>query len=227
MSFYECVKAYPEGSSSASRLALTAKRLGYEGLIICNVEPSKVFRLKAADRIKGIKVILGAEVTAANSRVLKGSISALRARYPFLMVCGGTEELVRSACEDPNVDMLLCPCYYDARRSMSIATARAAMKNQVAIGFDLSPLVLLRGSSRARWLEAAGRNLQMARKFELSTIITTRARSHLDLKAPRDLLALAEVAGFEPEEAQAALKRPGRLIELNRRKWIGPGVELL
>ncbi|NMB86397.1 MAG: hypothetical protein GYA29_09200 [Methanothrix sp.] len=225
MSFYECMKAYPEGSASASRLALTAKRLGYEGIIICNAEPSKVFRLKAADSIKGIKVILGAEVTAANPRALKGSISALRARYPFLMVYGGTEELVRSACEDPNVDMLLCP--YDARRSMSIATARAAMKNQVAIGFDLSPLVLLRGSSRAHWLEAAGRNLQMARKFELSTIITTRARSHLDLKAPRDLLALAEVVGFEPEEAQAALMRPGRLIELNRRKWLGPGVELL
>lgn len=225
MSFYECTKAYPEGSASASRLALTAKRLGYEGIIICNAEPSKVFRLKAADSIKGIKVILGAEVTAANPRALKGSISALRARYPFLMVYGGTEELVRSACEDPNVDVLLCP--HDARRSMSIAAARAALKNQVAIGFDLSPLALLRGSSRAHWLEAAGRNLQMARKFELSTIITTRARSHLDLKAPRDLLALAEVVGFEPEEAQAALMWPGRLIELNRRKWLGPGVELL
>jgi len=141
------------------------------------------------------------------------------------MVYGATEELVRSACEDPNVDMLLCP--HDARRSMSIATARAAMKNQVAIGFDLSPLMLLRGSSRARWLEAAQRNLQMARKFDLSTIITMHARSHLDLKAPRDLLALAEVVGFEPDEAQAALMRPGRLIELNRRKWLGPGVELL
>ncbi|MDM7939239.1 MAG: RNase P subunit p30 family protein [Methanothrix sp.] len=225
MSFYECMKAYPEGSASASRLALTAKQLGYEGLIICNAEPSKVFRLKDTEHIKGIKVILGAEVTATNPRALKGSISALRSRYPFLMVYGATEELVRSACEDPNVDMLLC--HHDARRSMSIATARAAMKNQVAIGFDLSPLMLLRGSSRARWLEAAQRNLQMARKFDLSTIITMHARSHLDLKAPRDLLALAEVVGFEPDEAQAALMRPGRLIELNRRKWLGPGVELL
>ncbi len=36
MSFYECLQAFPEGSDSASRLALTAKRFGYKGIIICN-----------------------------------------------------------------------------------------------------------------------------------------------------------------------------------------------
>jgi len=40
-------------------------------------------------------------------------------------------------------------------------------------------------------------------------------------------MALAEVAGFEPDEAREALSRPGKLLELNRRKWQSPGVELL
>jgi ribonuclease P/MRP protein subunit RPP1 len=97
----------------------------------------------------------------------------------------------------------------------------------VAIGFDLSPLMRLRGSSRARWLEAAKRNLKLARKFDLALVITANAGSHLDLRAPRDLLALAEVAGFDPGEAAAALQLPGKLVELNRKKWLGPGVELL
>jgi ribonuclease P/MRP protein subunit RPP1 len=225
MSFYECLNAFPESAASASRMALTAKGLGYQGIIICNKEPNRLFMPQAADRIKGIEVAIGAEVAASGSKALKSRIFALRARYPFLIVRGGTEEIIRLASEDPNVDLLMHPC--NVRRPLAIATARAAKLNQVCIGFDLSPMLHLRGSSRARWLEAVRRNLQLVRKFELCPVITASANSHLDLRSPRDLVALAEVAGFEPDEAREALSRPGRLLALNRRKWVGPGVELL
>jgi ribonuclease P/MRP protein subunit RPP1 len=225
MSFYECISAFPEGSASASRMALTAKGLGYQGIIICNQEPSKIFMPQAAEMIKGIVVAVGVEVTASGSKALKSRISALRARYPFLVVRAATEETIRVASEDPNVDLLMHPC--DVRRPLGIATARAAKLNQVSIGFDLSPLVHFRGNPRARWLEAVRRNLQLVRKFELCPVITASANSHLDLRSPRDLVAMAEVAGFEQDEAQEALRRPGILMALNRRKWVGPGVELL
>jgi len=80
---------------------------------------------------------------------------------------------------------------------------------------------------RSRWLGAVRRNLQLVRKFELHPVITTSAMSHLDLHSPRDLVAMAEVAGFELDEAKEALRRTGILLELNRRKWVGSGVELL
>lgn len=225
MSFYECLNAFPEGAASASRMALTAKELGYQGIIICNQEPNKIFMPQATEMIRGIDVAIGVEVTASGSKALKSRISALRARYPFLMVSAGSEETIRAASEDPNVDLLMHPC--EVRRPLTIATARAAKLNQICIGFDLSPLVTLRGSSRSRWLEAARRNLQLLRKFELLPVITASARSHLDLRSPRDLIAMAEVAGFEIDEAREALRRPGMLMALNRRKWVAPGVELL
>ena len=225
MNFYECVKAYPEGSSSASRMALTARNLGYKGIIICNCDPTRIFMLPAAERVTGIEIAVGAEVVASNVRALKSRIGTLRTRYPFLVVHGVTDEIVRIASEDPNVDLLVYPC--ESRRPLSIATAKAAKLNQVSIGFDLSPLIHLRGSQRARWLAAVSRNLQLVRKFELSSIITAGAKSHLDLRSPHDLAALAEVAGFGPEEAEEALSRQGMLLAQNRRHWVGPGVELL
>ncbi|MDM7912054.1 MAG: RNase P subunit p30 family protein, partial [Methanotrichaceae archaeon] len=115
----------------------------------------------------------------------------------------------------------------EGRRPLGIAAARAAEQNQVAIGFDLSPLIRLRGSYRTRWLDIQRRNIELVRKFDLSMIITANARSHLDLRSPRDLMALAEVTGFEPSEARDALKLPGKLLALNKRSWLGPGVELL
>ena len=225
MNFYECVKAYPEGSSSASRMALTARNLGYKGIIICYSDPTRIFMLPAAERVTGIEITVGAEVVASNVRALKSRIGTLRTRYPFLVVHGVTDEIVRIASEDPNVDLLVYPC--ESRRPLSIATAKAAKLNQVSIGFDLSPLIYLRGSQRARWLAAVSRNLQLVRKFELSPIITAGAKSHIDLRSPRDLAALAEVAGFGPEEAEEAMSWQGMLLAQNRRHWVGPGVELL
>ena len=225
MSFYDCLRAYPEGSSSASRMALKAKSLGYGGIIICNKEPGSIFRPEAAERIKGIQVAIGAEVTARDARSLRSRIVSLRAKYPFLMVRGTTEEMVRAASEDPNVDVLILPC--DNRRPMGIAVARAAKLNQVAIGFDLGPFFRLSGRQRSRWLEALGRNLQLARKFDLRLMLTAGASSHLNLRSPRDTIALAEAMGFEHQEAGQALSLAGDVMARNRRCWPSPGVELL
>ena len=111
MSFYECLKAFPEGSASASRLALTAKRLGYQGIIICNQEPDKIFMPQAAEMIKGIDVAIGAEVTAAEQQGTE---------EPHLCSAGkisishgsGSDRGDQSGwpAEDPNVDLLIHPC---------------------------------------------------------------------------------------------------------------------
>ena len=225
MSFYECLRVYPEGSSSASRMALKAKSLGYEGIIICNKEPGSIFRPEAAERIRGIEVVIGAEVTARDARSLRSRIGSFRARYPFLLVRAATEELVRTASEDPNVDVLMPPI--DSRRPLGIAAARAAQLNQVAIGFDLDPFFRLSGRQRIRWLESVERNLQLIRKFDLRLMLTAGSSSHLDLRSPRDIIALAEVMGFEHQEACRALSLAGEILALNRRCWPSPGVELL
>jgi ribonuclease P/MRP protein subunit RPP1 len=225
MSFYECLKALPEGSDSASRLTLAAKHLGYQGIIICNAEPERIFRPDAAFFVKGIEVTLGTEVKAPNPRSLRSRISSLRSRFPLIMVQGRSDEIIRAACEDPNVDVLMH--MDEARRPLGIAAAKSAKQNQVAIGFDLSPLIRVRGSSRSKWLDIQRRSIELSRKFDLSIAITANARSHLDLRAPRDMVALAEVIGLDRFEAVEALKLPGRLRDLNRRDWQSPGVELL
>jgi len=239
MSYYECVRAMPESSASASRLALTARQLGYSGIIICNRDTARIFMPQAARKIKGIEVIIGAEIGRSadcppghsiaagsfNARALKSRIGSLRQKYHFLMVSGRSDEIMRAASEDPNVDVLMHPC--ESRRPLTIAAARAARQNYVAIGIDLSPMMQLRGSPRARWLSSLHQTLDLARKFRLSLVITAGAASHLDLRSPRDLLALAEIAGFEPDEAKEALDLPGRIVKDNSRNWLSPGVELL
>lgn len=226
MSFCEWgVLAFPEGSDSPSRLGIAAKHLGYDGIIICNLEPGKIFRPDASKKVKGISVSFGARIIANTPRSLISRVKDLRLKCPFIAAHGGSREVIQAACENPNVDVLMLP--KDGRAILEISSARAAKLNQVAIGIDLSPLIRQRGSIRSKWMDALRRNLDLIRKFDLDIMITAGCRSHLDFRAPRDLLALAEIAGVEPSDAERAMCLPDKILDLNMRKWAGPGVELL
>jgi len=227
MTFYECgLHSLPEGFDSPSRLALASKRLGYHGIIICNHSGQEnVFRPEACLNIKDIDVSFGIEIMVSNPRSLSSRIASARGRYPFVAVHGGADEINRAACESHDVDVLFHPA--ESRRGLSTVAAKSAQQNRVAIGFDLGPMARLRGTARSKWLETLARDLSLARKFNLGMMITAGAWSHLDMRAPREIMALSEMAGFEPDEIRDALALPGKILELNSKDWRGPGVELL
>jgi len=227
MSYYECnLHALPEGSDSPSRLALVAKRLGYAGIIVCNHSSSgPVIGTDGAKSVGGIEVAWGTELVAKNPQVLHQKVASMRGRVDFLAVHGGQDKINRAACEDPNVDLLVHP-QKDGKK-LGVAAAKAAKDNQVAIGLDLGPLIKFRGGSRIRWMNTIQKDLALIRKFDLGLMITAGAYSHLDLRAPRELAALANLLGLEGEVAKDALAFPGSILALNRKKWILPGVELL
>lgn len=227
MKYYECnLHTLPDGSDSPSRMALAAKKLGYSGIIISNHTPAgEAFRLDAAELVRGIEVAIGAEIVATDQRGLHARAASLRDRADFLAVHGGDERINRAACEDPNVDMLAHP--HGGRTGIGVAAAKAAKDNQVAICLDLGPMISLRGGSRVRWMEMVRRDLDLIDKFDLGLMISTSPRSHLDLRSPRDLVALASLLGVEREQALKALALPGSIVELNRRMWASVGVEVL
>ncbi|HWQ20793.1 MAG TPA: RNase P subunit p30 family protein [Methanotrichaceae archaeon] len=227
MTFYECgLHSLPEGFDSPSRFALAAKRLGYDGIIISNHSGQEnLFRPEACQNITNIEIAFGIEVMASNPRSLSSRISSARGRYHFLAVHGGADDINRAACESADVDVLLHPT--ESRRGLSAVAAKSAQQNQVAIGFDLGPMIRLRGIARSRWLETLSRDLALVRKFNLGMMITTGPWSHLDMRGPREVMALAEMAGLESGEIRDALALPARILELNRKDWKGPGVELL
>jgi len=227
MNYYECnLHSLPDGSDSPSRLALVARRLGYAGIIICNYSGTgKALGAEAAKAVKGIEVAWGAELMAENPRKLHQRVASLRNRTDFLAVHGGLEKINRAACENPKIDLLVHP--QRGGKGLGVVAAKAARDNQVAIGLDLGPMIRFRGGTRIRWIKTVKRDLVFARKFDLDLMITTGALSHLDMRSPRALMALAELLGLERDEAQRALSFPGTILELNRKRWLLPGVEML
>lgn len=217
------VHVMPQGSSSPSRMALVARRLGFAGIIVMSINGSGDLQgLDAAHRIGGISVISGVEVIPKDPRNLKGRISSLRDRYPFLAVHATSEPVLHMALDDPRVDLVV-----NSGFRLTVPEARSAKRNQVALAIDLQPMIRLRGVSRSRWLDLQRYNVRVARKFNIRMMITASPRSHLDLRAPREMVAMAQILGLSREEALESLRLPGMILDMNQRRWASPGVEVL
>lgn len=86
------------------------------------------------------------------------------------------------------------------------------------MAFDVSSLIRHRGGKRIHSLSKLRKNLQIARKYDVPMLLTTNAISIYDLRAPREVMALAGLFGMTTEEAQDSLSKvPSGIISRNRK----------
>lgn len=225
---YEAVTAYPGGTSTASRLASSAGRLGYDGLVLRNgpdVEPPGS-AATAADRY-GLDLVDGLELTPAEPDDASGRLPNLRERVAVLIVAGGTTALNRFVADQRHVDVLAGVCDPGGDR-LGSGTAKTARENGVAIELDLGSLATP-GGRRVRRLGRLRRLWRVIDAYDVPFVVSARPTSHLALRSPRDLAALGEAVGLGPDAVERGLAGWGTIAARNSRRrdetFIEPGVE--
>lgn len=205
------VHAYPETDVPVEELLRVAKRYGYAGIAITNHDeimkenlvPNSIFR--------------GVEIRANSFSELKRKIKHHRGKVSLLAVHGGNAKINRAALEDSRVDILAHPCGEKGEGELNHVLVRYAAENGVAIDFNLNAIIQSRRGDRARILLKMRENLKLVRKYKAPMILTSNARSIYDLRAPREMIALAALFGMRKEEATSALSDiPKGVIE---KKW--------
>ncbi|MDD2666220.1 MAG: RNase P subunit p30 family protein [Methanocellales archaeon] len=202
------------------RLVSVAKRYGYTAIAITN-------HSNLGGEVTGEGVISGIEIVADTISGLRKQIEIYRPKVDVLLVHGGDPKINRAAVENSEVDILAHPSHH-----FNHILAEFAAENEVAIEFNLDEILYTRGIPRVRALSAFQRNLKLARKFDVSMTLSSGARSQYDLRAPRELIALAGLFGMSESEAVWALSQtPWNIITRNRKKklpgYVMNGVELL
>jgi ribonuclease P/MRP protein subunit RPP1 len=219
--FYDLnVHSSPECEDSPEMLASVAKRYGYAAIAITN-------HSNLWSEATGEGIISGVEIVVDKISGLKKKIRDYRSKVDVLLVHGGDPKINRAALENSDVDVLAHPSRY-----INHVLAKSAAENEVAIEFNLDALIYARGISRVKALSALQTNLKLARKFGVLMVLTTGARSKYDLRAPREMIALAGLFGMSEDEAIEALsKTPWSIIMRNRKKrqqgYIMEGVEVI
>lgn len=225
---YEAVHARPDGSSTVARLARTASEYGFEGIVVRNhgddlhdTDPDELARIGEE---YGIDIVDGVEVRADDPSRASGYVGNYRTEKTLVCVHGGDERINRFAVEQPAVDVLAHP-----GGAFNHVLAKAAAKNSVRVEFSLRDVLRSQGGERVQALQHLRKLRELVTTFDVPYVVSGDPRSHLQLRAPRELTALGEQIGFTTAEIETGLAEWQRLAERNRTRqaasFVEPGVQ--
>lgn len=226
---YEAIHATPEGRSTAARFAHAASEYGFEGIVVRDASAGAGLGTDDAERIAGrygIDVVRGTEIRAEDPQRASGHLGDRREEHTLLALRGGTNELNRFAVEQERVDVLARPMAGDG--DFNHVLAKAAARNGVRIEFDLSRVLRLAGGPRVQALSDLRKLRELVSQYDAPYVVSASPESHLQLRAPRELLAVGEEIGFPRDAIERGLEEWGRIAERNREiaseSFIEPGV---
>ncbi|MFC7098508.1 RNase P subunit p30 family protein [Halobaculum marinum] len=223
---YEAVTAYPEGDATVARFAQTARRYGYDGLVVRT--RTAEFDAEALRERYGVDVVPAVEVVADEPSSASGAVGNFRPDYPLVLVRGGTNALNRFAVEQDRVDVLAAPLSGDG--GFNHVLAKAAATHGTRVEFDFGPALRESGGARVQALRGLRKLREIVGHYDAPYVVSARPASHLHVRGPRELVALGRELGFDPDWVRDGLAEWGRLAARNRERlsaeFISPGVRV-
>jgi ribonuclease P/MRP protein subunit RPP1 len=225
---YEAVHAWPDGDATVARQARTAADYGYDGVVVRNHSDAKAeYDAKSVADATGVDVVDGIEIRADDPQQASGYVGNYREKRTLVIIHGGTNALNRFAVEQDRVDVLAHPMVGDG--DFNHVLARAAKENGVRVEFNLSRVLRASGGRRVQALQSLRKLRELVEQYDAPYVVSADPTSHLDVRAPRELAAVGQMVGFDPEDVTDGLREWGRLAERNREirseTFIEPGVE--
>ncbi|MEZ3115030.1 RNase P subunit p30 family protein [Halobaculum sp. MBLA0147] len=216
--------AYPEGETTAARYVATAAEYGFDGVVVrTRAAASGAEDLRATAEID---VATGVEIDADDPASASGAVGNFRPDHDVVIVRGGTPELNRFAVEQDRVDVLATPMRGDG--DFNHVLAKAARDNRTHVEVNLGPVLRRAGGDRVQHLQALRKLRELLTYYDAPFVVSARAESHLQLRAPRELVAVGQQVGFEPDAVRRGLAAWGAVVRESRRRrsesFITPGV---
>jgi ribonuclease P/MRP protein subunit RPP1 len=196
-----CVYPRPSGDSSVRRMALEAHELRFDSLIAVDTP--------ACD-YAGVHVASGVVIGDIPAQDIAVRMKRHRATGTFVSVQAGDNGHNRAVLGMKGIH-ILCGIHRTDRYAFDHVTAKMAADNGVAIDVSLAPVIRERGVVRQRALDRYFDLMLLCRRFEFPLVISTHARSVLEMRSVREFSALASVIGLDIPDVERALSNAGRL----------------
>jgi len=226
---YETVHARPDGDSTVARLALTASEFGFDGIVVRNHgDAPAAYDAETITDTYGIDVVDGVEVRAEDPGSASGFVGNHRDRRTLVAVHGGTVRMNRFAVEQPAVDVLAHPMAGDG--DVNHVIAKAAAENGVHLEVSLSRVLRADGGTRVQAVRDLRKLRELIEAYDVPYVVSGDPGNHLQLRAPRELVAVGAELGFDAEAVREGLRAWGKLAERNRERasdsFVEPGVRI-
>jgi ribonuclease P/MRP protein subunit RPP1 len=187
-----CVYPYPWGDSSVRRMALEAKALGIERLVAKDTPPGEFY---------GIEISTGLLIRDTAVKDLIPRIKRERNNHAVVSVQAGDNGFNRAVISTRGVHVLRGIQSADKNAFDHIA-ARMAADYRVAVDIDLSPLISGRGIIRQRAMHRYRDILVLEQRFEFPIVLSSHARSILEMRATREIAGLGSLIGMDAQDIE-------------------------
>ena len=212
-----------------------AAALGYRLIAIpvpLSLTEKKVRWLRNLCEEAGIEFASRIDLKPRTPRELIVNLRRLRRRFEIIAVLCETKQVARQAAKDRRVDLLNFPAINFRRRFFDKAEAELASSGLTAFEIDVKPLIMFEGAARVRLMSNLRKEVAIAQKFRVPTIISSGVSDELHMRKPRELAALASLFDLKETAAlEAVSKNPVAIVKRNREKlspkFVAPGIRVI
>lgn len=197
-----CVYPYPAGDSSARRLALEARSLGYDSIVAIDAP---------ATEYCGVCVVPGIILTGMPAKDVQNRVKRSRGSGTVVSVLMGDNGFNRAVLGTRGVHILRGIHAAD-KHAFDHVAAKIAADNSTALDIDLSALICQRGHARQKAIHRYLDLLILHRRFEFPLTISSSARSVLGMRAVREVTGLCSFLGMDESDVEEALAGVGRVL---------------
>ncbi|MFP4189312.1 MAG: RNase P subunit p30 family protein [Halobacteriales archaeon] len=207
---FEFVHAAPETQTTPARMAYTAERAGYDAVVLRNhFDARGDYPSYDVPDDPSVTVHEGVEVRADGVETLHEGVRRAESEGAALVAVHGGDETVNRAAVDADADLLAHP-NRGRGRSFDHVLAREAAEAGVAVELSLAPVLRASGGERVRAIRDLRATLKLVRKYGTPFVVSADARTHLELRAPRELRAVACLVGIEDDEFERGVEETPR-----------------
>ncbi|MBS7644713.1 MAG: RNase P subunit p30 family protein [Candidatus Bathyarchaeia archaeon] len=201
-----------------SKVVYEIKRSGFHGLALSAAPEVNIKDLKSIkEKIRGygLDVALRVNFEPRNRPELLKFLRKNRVRFEVVGVKPLTNELATLSARDSRVDVI----YYDLNNWKITFRESTAHVCTSALEIQIRPLVAssIQGGVHAL-LTRLTREIEVALKHDVPVVMTSSARNLSEIKAARDMAALAKCLGLGEHSLDVVSKNPMDIISRNRLK---------
>ncbi|MBS3760210.1 MAG: ribonuclease P [Halodesulfurarchaeum sp.] len=227
---YETVHVHADGPTTPGRFGVTVSRAGFDGMVLRNRQSNMVtVDAESLANQYGIGVVRGIEITAREKAIASGAIGNRRPEAEILLVRGRDPDLNRFVAESPRVDVLADPMGGDG--DVNHVMANAAAENEVAFEVNLDGVLRQSGGDRVQTIADLRKLRELIEDAGAPFVVSGSPRTHLEVRGPRELIAVGTEIGFDLEQIKAGLSAWQAIAERNRDRLdpssVRPGVRLV
>jgi ribonuclease P/MRP protein subunit RPP1 len=196
-----CVYPRPFGDSSVRRMALEAHELGFDSLIAIDTPVCEY---------SDVNVAGGVMIRDVPAQEVAMRVKRFRETDAIVSVRAGDNAWNRTVLGMRGVH-ILCGIHGTDRYAFDHVTAKMAADNGVAIDISLAPIIRERGVARQQALDRYHDVMLLHHRFEFPLVLSTHARSVLEMRSVREFSALASLIGLDIPDMEQGLSNAGRL----------------